>query len=523
MKYLADGPTARMPDTAKILVRTGALGAPSLVTSNAGRAMRRPRPRKAYGRDAMRARITEAAIGATLVLVALAGCGQAVDTNVDATAAQAGRAAPTTAAAAASTTASGSAPTTAAGAAPTIAAAASRAGLLSGRVTLENGEVYEGRLRWGGDEEALWSNYFNGAKRGNDWAALVSSDRLAKERQTFDLFGIEIPLWESRIDLDRPFMARFGDIARIEPRGKVILITLKSGATFRLARYAADDLADGVRVWDARHGVVDIGEWEIHSIELGATPATLGATPARVDGPSPPSALYGTVHTRAGEFTGLVQWNRRECLVSDVLEGESADGAVSLRFEKIRSIARRSSNSSLVTLLDGREVVLADTREVGAGNSGMYVDDARYGRVLVSWDVFERVDFRAGGTGPAYDAFAPGGPLTGSVVTRSGRRLAGRLVYDLDESQTTETLDAPSLGVDYMLPFALIASVELPAIEAGGARHATVLLRNGEALQLELAGDLGGWNAGMLVFEGGAVPEYVPWNDVQRIEFDGQR
>jgi len=37
-----------------------------------------------------------------------------------------------------------------------------------------------------------------------------------------------------------------------------------------------------------------------------------------------------------------------------------------------------------------------------------------------------------------------GRPLTGKVITRSGRRLAGRLVYDLDESETTETLDAPS-------------------------------------------------------------------------------
>jgi hypothetical protein len=434
----------------------------------------------------MKARIIDGALAAMIVGVALAGCGEEVETNVDTTVAQAAAAVP--------------------------ASTAPHAGLLYGRVTLENGEEYAGRLRWGGDEEALWSNTFNGAKRGNAWAALVSSDRLTKERQTFDLFGIEIPLWENTIDLDRPFMARFGDVARIDPRGKEILITLKSGATFRLARYAADDLADGVRVWDARRGVVDIGEWEIRSIEFGATPAA-------VDGPAP---LYGTVRTSAGEFTGLVQWNRRECLGSDALDGESAGGMVSLRFDDIRSIARHSSDGSLVTLVDGREVVLSGTREVGAGNSGLYVDDARYGRVLVSWDAFERVDFSAGATGPGYGTFAPGRPLTGSVLTRSGRRLTGRMVYDLDESQTTETLDAPSLGIDYMLPFALIASIEVPVGEAGSARHATVILRSGEALQLELAGDLGAWNGGMLIFvEGREVPEYVPWNDVQRIEIDG--
>jgi len=107
-----------------------------------------------------------------------------------------------------------------------------------------------------------------------------------------------------------------------------------------------------------------------------------------------------------------------------------------------------------VTLLDGREIVLSDTREVGHGNRGIYVDDRRYGRVLVSWDAFERVDFSPGGSGPAYGDFPPGRPLTGSVSTRAGGRLTGRLVYDLDESQTIETLDAPSQGVDYTIPLA---------------------------------------------------------------------
>lgn len=90
----------------------------------------------------------------------------------------------------------------------------------------------------------------------------------------------------------------------------------------------------------------------------------------------------------------------------------------------------------------------------GFKHRGIYVDDPRYGRVLVSWGAFERIDFSAGGSGPAYNDFAWGRPLTASVTTRGGRRLTGRLVYDLDESETTETLDAPSQGVDYTIPSA---------------------------------------------------------------------
>jgi hypothetical protein len=172
-----------------------------------------------------------------------------------------------------------------------------------------------------------------------------------------------------------------------------------------------------------------------------------------------------------------------------------------------------------VTLRDGREVVLSRPQR-GDGNHGVYVDDPRYGRVLVPWEAFERLDFSDADSGPAYGDFPSGSPLRGSVTTRAGRRLAGRLVYDLDESETTETLDAPAQGVDYTIPFGLVASIVLPGREEG-AQRAKVTLQSGEELQLGLEGDLGERNGGMLVFAaGGARPEYVPWSEVARVDLD---
>jgi hypothetical protein len=209
-----------------------------------------------------------------------------------------------------------------------------------------------------------------------------------------------------------------------------------------------------------------------------------------------------------------VQWNRNQGLRTDELGGRTADGDLRVRFDRIRSIARQEQ-SALVTLLDGREIALTGP-ESGHDNLGVYVDDARFGRVLVSWDTFERLDFRPGGGGPAYGDFPPGLPLTGVLTTRTGRRLAGRIVYDLDESETTETLDAPAQGVDYMIPFGLIASIALP----GGDERARVTLSNGEHLQLDRRGDLGDANAGMLIFvDSSQRPEYVRWSDVERIDF----
>jgi hypothetical protein len=394
--------------------------------------------------------------------------------------------------------------------APTAAAEDAAAGLIYGRVTTENA-VFEGQLRWGGDQEALWSNYFNGVKDKNRWIDDVPEELAPRERDSFEVFGVTLASWTRRAGLKRPFMARFGDIARIDARGRDLRVTLKSGATFPLERYGADDMNDGVRVWDSRHGVVNLGEWGIRTIEF--LPSASPGAPA--------SPLHGTVRTRQGDFTGLVQWDRKACLASDELVGRSTDGELRLPFSSIRSIARQSSDSSLVTLVDGRTVVMSGSRQVAQGNSGIYVDDHRYGRVLVSWDAFARVDFSpGGGTSPAYGDFAPGSPLQGAVTTRDGRRLAGRLVYDLDESQTTETVDAPLQGIDYTIPFSLIASIARPGHAERGVQQATVLLRSGEELRLERSGDLGEGNAGILVFvEGDQRPEYVRWADVQKVDF----
>lgn len=409
----------------------------------------------------------------------------------------------------------GPAPEPAAAEAPRSAlASADSRGFLYGRVTTVEGGAYEGRLRFGVVEEAFWSDYFNGAKADNPWAAQVSPERRPRERLPIAIFGFEIGSRTREVDLGRLFMARFGDLARIEAAGTDVRVTTKSGSVVVLDRLEAGDFDDGVRVWDAARGAVDLDSLRIRAIDFLPTPA-LGALPGR---------LHGRVRTRQGELTGFLQWDREEGLGSDLLEGESAGGALALRFDALRAIARESGESCRATLADGREVVLAGTTETGEGHRGIYVDDPRYGRVLVSWEAFERVDFddfAAIGSGPGYDDFPPGRPLTGAVTTRDGRRLTGRLVYDLDESETTETLDAPRAGVDYTIPFGRIAAILPAGPDGGDGARARVTLASGETLELEAAGDLGARNAGLLLFaEGPTDPEYLPWNEVERIDFD---
>ena len=390
---------------------------------------------------------------------------------------------------------------------PPPSASATHEGLLYGRITTVDGVVYEGRMRFGGDQEASWGDYFNGTKKKNPWIMDLPPELAPKESKGFQIFGLKLGHDDGARDFDRLFMARLGDIVRIESHGGEVHVILKSGTVFDLNRFEASDFDDGVRIWDVKQGPVDLDSLRVSTIELLATPKL----------PEAPARIYGTVHTRHGDFAGFLQWNRQKSLGSDTLDGHDGTNSITLRFDALRSIEHRPGDKLAVTLVDGRELALIDT---GDGALGTYVDDPRYGRVLISWEAIERIDLAAGGDGPTYGDFPKGQPLTGFVTLRDGNRLTGRLVYDLDESETTETLDAPSQGVDFTIPFGLIASIVAPGSEVSGGEPGRVKLHSGEELVFERAGDLGKSNNGLLVLVEGRKPAYLKWLDVARIDFD---
>lgn len=407
---------------------------------------------------------------------------------------------------------------TAGEAAPPAPAAAAQAaqtvdtrGFLYGRVTSRTGTVYEGRLRWG-KEEAFWADLFQASKAENPYEDLAP-EREVRKRETIKIFGIPIGVHIENAS-DRQLVARFGDIQRIEPaRDGKARVFLKSGTTYEVDG-GSNDVEAKVTVWDRSLGEIEI-EWDnLRTVEFLPTPARLEV---------PAHRLYGTIHTRAGSsirsFQGFLQWDQDECLSTDELDGETRDGDLSIPMGNLVSIERRLRGSQ-VKLTDGRVVELSGSNDVNSDNRGIFVDDPRFGRVLVSWKAFERVDFaRPGGTGPAYADFRPGRPLAGKVTTTGGQTYRGRLVYDLDESMTSDFLDGDSEGVSFSIPFARIASVE-----PQGQDGSRVRLRDGRELTLEEAVDVNEDNAGLLVYEGDGQgkPRYIAWEEVRRVDFEAR-
>lgn len=379
-------------------------------------------------------------------------------------------------------------------------------GFLYGRVTTRGDSVYEGRLRWD-KEEAFWGDSFNSTKEDLPYFKYVPRK---ERRQSIEVFGIPIGISRGIDNEGRQLVLRFGDLRRIEVgRGDDATVILKSGTRYEVSGGSNDLEKDTeINVWDRAAGEIRVRWKEIRTIDFLPVPADLTVEDFR---------LHGTVQTDDGSFRGFIQWDQDECLSSDELDGETRDGEVSLKMGEIRSIERRNGDSSKVTLRDGRTLVLEDSNDVDSSNRGIYVQDGRFGRVLVDWDAFRRVDFDPpGDSGPAYTDFQPGRPLVGKVTTDQGKTYRGRLIYDADEMETVEFLDGQKRDVEYSIPFARVAFIIPERTDSS-----RVVYKDGREVKLEDSVDVGRDNAGVLVFEKGQEePRYIPWEDVRRIDFE---
>lgn len=379
-------------------------------------------------------------------------------------------------------------------------------GYLYGEIETRSGSTYKGRLRWG-DEEAFWGDYFNSSKQDRPFAKNAPRDFRGR-REAIEIFGIEIGSRWSDGNNSRQFVAPFGVIEELVIRGREELTAhMKGGTTYELDG-GSNDIGAKIRVWDSTLGEIAI-EWrEIERIRFLPTPGNLDVGSLK--------RLVGTLRTDDGRvFSGPIQWDQDECLSTDKLDGETRDGDLSIEMGRIRSIERRSRWSSRVILNDGRDLVLEGTNDVDADNRGIFVEDPHWGRVLVKWDAFDRVDFETpANAGPGYGEYRAGKPLHGTVEARGGKTFNGRIAFDLDESESWELLNGERRDVEYNIPFSKIAS-----IEPKGSSASLVRLHSGEEIELEDAADVDEGNAGLAIVTRDGT-EYVEWRDVRSIRFD---
>jgi len=382
-----------------------------------------------------------------------------------------------------------------------VAASQDVRGYLYGTVETSSGNSYTGLLRWG-REEAFWDDHFNASKQDEPATGRLPRGYRRPGRKV-EVFGLEVSgPWESAWS-QRQLIVRFGDLAEIRPRGgDRAELVFRNGESLRIDG-GSNDLGGKITVWDATVGKIDVDWNRIRAIRFAPTPAS-----ARPEG----QRLSARVRTLVGEFSGYLQWDKEEALTVDELDGEADDGDVSIPMGRIRSIERRSRRSSRVELVDGRVLELSGTNDVDSSNRGIVVEDARFGRVEIPWDVFERAEIEvAKDSGRGYDDYAPLGEIRARVTLRGGRTREGRIAYDLDETHLWEMLNGEQDDVDYDIPFVRVRQIR-PL-----GRRAEVVLDNGQKLRLEGQTDVGDDHAG-IAFLDGAEEDYVTWDEVELVE-----
>lgn len=392
-------------------------------------------------------------------------------------------------------------------AAPAAAASTDgAAGFIHGTLTTRSGSSYTGFLRWD-DEEAFWDDMFQSAKQDTGLRARYEQEPGDDQREErwWQLFGKRFRVSWSDTTVSHVFATRFGDIAEIEATGEnQATVHMKTGTVYHVEGYA-NDVSATVHVADPDLGRIEVPWSKIERVRFSPAPA--GAEP-------PAGRLAGTLTSDAGTFDGFVMWDSQECETTDLLDGDTEDGRVSIAMGTIATIERHSRAAARVVLRDGRELLLDGTNDVDDSIRGIFVEDPRFGRIEVAWDEFRRLELRpASGSGRAYADFDGGGMLHGTVTTTDGAVHRGRLVYDLDEAEGWEMLDGTADDVDYAIPFAMVATVE-PA----GRDGARVTLRGGATLELTDTQDVTDRNDGVLVTSAGGEETYLPWREIRRIE-----
>jgi hypothetical protein len=383
-------------------------------------------------------------------------------------------------------------------------AAADNRGRIYGTIETTSGKTYTGILRWD-DEEAFWDDHFNGSKR-DEPATGDLPDRHRRRRHTITVFGLEIPGgWEDGW-AQRQLIVRFGDLAEIRPRGDDRAeLVFKNGERLRIEG-GSNDFGAEIAVIDQVLGEVSVDWDRIESIRFAATPAN-----AEADG----QRLRAKVHTTVGDFSGWLAWDSQESTTIDKLDGEGDDGDVSIRMGKIKAIERRSRRSARVELTDGRTLDLSGTNDVDSSIRGIMVEDPRFGRVEISWDVFERAEIEAAtDSGKGYTDYPALQPIRARVTDVDGKVREGEIAFDLDEMYGWEMLNGTEDDVEYSIPFARVKM-----IRPLGSRRSEVTLDNGEKLTLEGQTDVDDSNGGIAFLGQQGDEAYLPWDDVDSIEF----
>jgi hypothetical protein len=139
------------------------------------------------------------------------------------------------------------------------------------------------------------------------------------------------------------------------------------------------------------------------------------------------------------------------------------------------------------------------------------VEDPEGGEVELRWRELAFVDFMAAPAGVPAPAAER---LHGTLRTRGGVELTGWVAWDMDETLTTDVLDAVQGGRRVEVDFGSIA-----ALQPEGRDATRVTLRSGEERVLAGTNDVNSGNRGIEITDPWLGRAIVQWRDLESLRF----
>ncbi|MBN2184945.1 MAG: hypothetical protein JW746_06420 [Candidatus Krumholzibacteriota bacterium] len=390
------------------------------------------------------------------------------------------------------------------------AAGADSDGRIYGKLTTVDGDIFEGMIRWD-KNEGSWVDFLNGNKELSDRKS--SSHRKYRERRKkIKIFGILLGYTDSNSFYSNRSQSgiRMGHIETLEVLDdNTVLLTLKSGKTLELES-GSTDIGTGNReivIEDAQEGEIGFDWDDLDRIDFMQAPSGLNSIFGE--------RLYGTVTTRRDdEFTGWIAWDIDESFTSDIIDGKEKHRNRKIKFGKIASIERHSSDSSVILMKNGSEFRLRGTNDVDRSNRGIIVTDMALGEVNIGWNDFERLDLKKPAKNYSYDQFDCGTYIEGTVFTSDGEEYTGRIRWDSDEEYTWEYIDGDYHDIDMDIEFSNIAE-----IEKSGSRSSIVTLWDGRSFRLRGSNDVDDDNKGIFIEMENGDDSEIYWDDFEKVTF----
>ncbi len=218
-------------------------------------------------------------------------------------------------------------------------------------------------------------------RRGDEFTGYVAWD-------VDEVFGGDILDGEER---NRSRKIQFDKIASIERySSNGATVNFQNGESIVLrGTNDVDDSNRGIIISDPDFGQVIVDWDEFDKLEFKHPRGDVAYNDFKESRP-----LRGTVYTEDGDkYTGTIRWDDDEAFTWEILDGNFRDIQFDIEMGKIKTIEKRSSRSSIVTLLDGRQFRLRDSNDVDRDNKGIFVKNGDGDETVIEWDDFSKVDF----------------------------------------------------------------------------------------------------------------------------------